>query len=121
MKLKKLQYDFSICKVKDYSKIDLHQNYFFTAKTEEESSLVCPTKYAPDNTIEREDDWKALRVEGTLDFSLIGVLAGISALLAENEIGIFVISTFHTDYILVKKENILKAAMVLEEAGYDIV
>ncbi len=120
MKLKTLTYDFSICKVNDYSKIDLNQDYCFTAKTEAENSLVCLTEHVPGNTIERDDDWKALRIEGVLDFSQIGVLAGISALLAENEIGIFVISTYNTDYILVKKENILKAATVLAKAGYDI-
>lgn len=121
MTLKRLHYNFSICKVNDYSKITLDQNYCFTAKTEEENSLVCLTEHVPDNTIERDDGWNALRIEGVLDFSLIGILAGISALLAENQIGIFVISTYHTDYILVKKENIRKASIVLEKAGYDIV
>lgn len=71
MKLKTLTYDFSICKVNDYSKIDLNQDYCFTAKTEAENSLVCLTEHVPDNTIERDDDWKALRIEGVLDFSLI--------------------------------------------------
>ena len=66
-----------------------------------------------DNTIEREDGWKAFRIEGILDFSLIGILSKISALLAENEIGIFAISTYNTDYILVKEENYTKAKKLL--------
>ena len=82
-------------------------------KTDEEKSLVCLTEDVPDNTIEREDGWKAFRIEGILDFSLIGILSQISALLAENEIGIFAISTYNTDYILVKEKNYLKAKELL--------
>ena len=55
------------------------------------------------------------------DFSLIGILSKLSAILAENNIGIFAISTFNTDYILVKAENFEKALKVLSDAGYDVV
>ena len=92
----------------------------YECKTDEESSLVCRTEDVPDNITDREDGWKAFRIEGVLDFSLIGILAKISALLAENEIGIFVVSTFNTDYILVKSENYAKALNALEKAGYGI-
>lgn len=121
MKLKTITHDFSICKVNDFSQVDIKQEYCFTAKTEEENSLVCPTENVPDNTLERDDGWRALRIEGVLDFSLVGILARISALLAENKIGIFVISTYNTDYILVKKEDSLKATKILAAAGYDMV
>ena len=56
-----------------------------------------------------------------LDFSLIGILSKISGILADNKIGIFAVSTYNTDYILVKKENFEKALRVLGEAGYEIV
>lgn len=121
MKIKTITYDFSICKVKDYSQIDLHLDYCFTAKTEEENSLVCLTENVPENAIERNDGWIALQIEGVLDFSLIGVLARISVLLAEHEIGIFVTSTYNTDYIFVKKEDCIKATETLAAAGYDMV
>ena len=120
MKIKVIKHDFTICKVKDYSKVNLHSEYCFIGKTDEESSLVCRTEDVPDNITDREDGWKAFRIEGVLDFSLIGILAKISALLAENEIGIFVVSTFNTDYILVKSENYAKALNALEKAGYGI-
>lgn len=120
MKIKAIKDDFTICKVKDYSKVNLHSEYCFIGKTDEENSLVCRTEDAPDNITDREDGWKAFRIEGVLDFSLIGILAKISALLAENEIGIFVVSTFNTDYILVKSENYTKALNALEKAGYGI-
>ena len=113
IKIKVINGDFSVCKVKDYSKVNLDAEFCFTGKTDEEKSLVCLTKDVPDNTIEREDGWKAFRVEGILDFSLIGILSKISALLAENEIGIFAISTYNTDYILVKEENYTKAKELL--------
>ena len=68
-----------------------------------------------------EDGWRAFRIQGVLDFSLIGILADISRILAENKIGIFAISTFNTDYILTKEENYQKALDVLSRAGYTIV
>jgi hypothetical protein len=63
----------------------------------------------PDNTIDRDDGWKAFRIVGVLDFSLIGILAKISRILATNEIGIFAVSTYNTDYILTKEENFNKS------------
>ena len=121
MKLKKIDYNFSVCKVSDYSKTDLNCEYCFAAKTDEENSLVCKTVDVPDNVIEREDGWKALKINGVLDFSLIGVIADVSAALAENNIGIFVVSTYNTDYVFVKEENYLKAQIALKNAGYDII
>lgn len=121
MEIKKIDYGFSVCKVKDFSKANLENEYCFIGKTDEENSLVCITENTPDNVTEREDDWKAFRIQGVLDFSLIGILAKISALLAENKIGIFAISTYNTDYILTKKDNYEKALEVLINAGYQVV
>ena len=58
--------------------------------------------------------------QGVLDFSLIGILSKISGVLADNKIGIFAVSTYNTDYILVKKENFDRAMQVLAEAGYEV-
>ena len=121
MEIKKLNFDFSVCKVNDFSKVNLDCEYCFIGKTDEEKSLVCITGEVPDNTTERDDGWKAFRIQGVLDFSLIGILSKISTILAENKIGIFSISTYNTDYILVKNENLKKALTVLAEAGYKIV
>ena len=111
--IKTIDADFSVCKVQDYSGVNLEADYCFTGKTKEEKSLVCQTKDVPDNTTEREDGWKAFYIEGILDFSLIGILSKIATLLAENGIGIFAISTYNTDYILVKEENYKKAMEIL--------
>ena len=120
MQLKVIDIEFSVCKVKDYSGIDLNLEYVFTGSTDEEKSLVCPVSLVPDNTTEREDGWRAFRIEGVLDFSLIGILAKISTCLADNGIGIFAISTFNTDYILTKTENFDRALKALTDAGYSI-
>ena len=121
MRIKKIDYDFSVCKVADYSLVDLTADYCFVSKTEEENSLVCITDNVPLNVIRREDGWKAFRVQGSLDFSLIGILSGISGILADNQTSIFVVSTFDTDYVLTKTENYQSALDILEAAGYEIV
>lgn len=111
---------FSVCKVADYSLVDRETMFCFTGRTDAERSLVCRTQDVPDNATAREDGWRAMRITGTLDFSLIGVLAGISAVLAENGIGIFVLSTYDTDYILTKQKTYARALKLLAQAGYQI-
>ena len=118
MKLIKLQYDFTLCKLNDYKNIDLNKSLYFLSKTQDEISLVCKTEDVPYNTTERDDGWKGFYIDGVLDFSLIGILSKISRILAENKIGIFAVSTYNTDYILVKKENYDNAIKALKEAGY---
>lgn len=121
MKLKKLDYALTVCKVASEYDIDLNKEFYFVGRTDEEYSLVCITENTPANTLEREDGWKGFRIQGMLDFSMIGILSKLSGILAQNKIGIFVVSTFNTDYILVKEENFDKAIKILSLAGYAIV
>ena len=121
MELKKINYPLTVCKVEDIDKIDLTQDFYFIGKTDEELSLVCITDNVPQETVEREDGWRGFRIQGVLDFSLIGILAKISGILAENKIGIFAVSTYQTDYILVKEENFERALKVLAEEGYLVI
>lgn len=118
MELKVIDYEFTVCKVLDYTQVSLESEFCFIGKTNEEKSLVCITEEVPDNALKCEHGWKAFRIQGVLDFSLIGILAAISSLLAENKIGIFVVSTYNTDYIFVKKQDFEQAQNVLSEAGY---
>lgn len=120
MKLKRIRPDFSVCQVEDYSLVNLTSEYCFIGKTAEEKSLVCLTSDVPANTIGRDDGWNAFRIEGVLDFSLVGILAGIAAILADHHIPIFAISTYNTDYILIKKENYSKGLDILRASGYTI-
>lgn len=121
MKILPLHEDFTVCKIKDISKVNFSETYCFIGKTDEELSLVCRTAAVPENTTECEDGWKGFRIQGTLDFSLIGILSTLSTLLAENQIGIFAVSTYNTDYIFIKKEQYLRALEILKNAGYIVI
>ena len=74
MEIKKINHDFSVCKVADYSLVNLNAEYCFIGKTDEEKSLVCITGDVPANVTQRDDGWKGFRIQGILDFSLIGIL-----------------------------------------------
>lgn len=121
MEIKIINQDFSVCKVKDYAFVNFNTEYCFIGKTDEEKSLVCITSDVPSNVTHRDDGWKGFRFQGILDFSLIGILSKIAALLAENSISIFAISTYNTDYVFIKEENFQKALDILKHSGYEIV
>ena len=108
---------FSICRVKDLTEVDFSVEFVFVGKTDEEISLVCLSDRVPKNVIFEEKNWRALRIEGMLDFSLTGILSFISGVLADKNIGIFAVSTYNTDYIFVKAENIENAVKALDEKG----
>ena len=97
--------------------MDINRPFVFTGSTDEEKSLVCPTPLVPAETLERSDGWRAFRIEGVLDFSLVGILARISDILARNNIGIFAVSTFNTDYILTKENDFERALQLLSISG----
>ena len=120
MKLQYLGGGFSVCTVEDFSLLDPAKPMCFTAATDEEYSLVCPAAQVPANVTAREDGWCALRIEGTLDFSLIGILAEISAVLAAAKIGIFAVSTYRTDYIFIKGTDFSAACEALAAAGHAV-
>lgn len=94
-------------------------DFYSLSKTADELSLVCPEHLAVKSE-KHSPDWKCLKVEGPLDFKLTGILAGITDVLAKERISVFVISTFDTDYILIKKQNLTNAVSALERAGYQI-
>ncbi len=121
MELKRIDHKLSVCKVTEVSNINMNADFYFIGKTDEELSLVCKTEDTPQNTIERDDGWKGFRIQGVLDFSLIGILSKLSGVLAEHKIGIFAVSTYNTDYFLVKEENYERALTVLASEGYTIV
>jgi len=93
---------------------------YFIAKTYEEISIVVPEEFEIDSD-EVEPDWRALEVVGPLGFSLTGILSNISAVLADRKISIFAISTFDTDYILVKSDKISEAITALRENNYQVI
>ncbi len=121
MELEKLPYRLTVCRVKDFSSADLGREFFFMARTDGETSLVCRTEDVPQETMRREDGWRGFRVAGVLDFSMTGVLARISGILAEAGISIFAVSTYDTDYVLVKEGSFGRAMQALESEGYTVI
>lgn len=121
MDIEVLKYDLTVCKVRETDDIDLKNGFCFVGVTGEEISLVCETEKTPADTIKREDGWKGLKIIGELDFSLVGILSGIASILADNGISIFAVSTFNTDYILIKKNNLAAALKALENGGCNII
>ncbi|MDR1186191.1 MAG: ACT domain-containing protein [Bifidobacteriaceae bacterium] len=92
----------------------------FLAITENEVSLVCPAAAVPRTALARDDDWSLMRVPGELDFRLVGVLAQLTATLAEANVPVFAVSTFDTDYLLVKTANLERAARALTDSGSSV-
>ncbi len=89
-------------------------------RTLDELSIVCRGEHVPDG-VRCEPGWRCLRVAGPLDFTLAGVLASLLAPLADAGIPVFVVSTFDTDYLLVKEDRLDAAVDVLQSAGHSVV
>ncbi len=118
--MEKIEGELTVCKLKATADIDLNHDFYFIGRTDAEISLVCKTKDTPDETLVRDDGWRAFRIQGTLDFSQIGILSKISSILAENKIGIFAISTYNTEYILVKENSFEAALLTLKKNEYNV-
>lgn len=120
LNLKILEGSFSIHRLSPNDAIpnQIYQNQFYSiTKTDEEISVVCASSIQLDSE-RSETGWSCIRVLGPLDFALTGILADISAVLAKAEISIFAISTFDTDYILIKSEKLQTAKKALQQAEY---
>jgi len=120
LELKQLNREFTVCKLHNLDQVDLNREFTFIAKTDDELSLVCETPYVPSASLNAEHGWKALKISGVLDFGLIGIIAQISGILASSDIPVFVISTFNTDYILIKEKHYDHALQLLGKNGYEL-
>lgn len=85
-------------------------------RTADELSLVCLESAVPQN-VQSEPGWRLFKIEGPLDFALTGILASVAQPLAESAVSLFAISTYDTDYVMVKEQDVEKAAHALENAG----
>ncbi len=122
MKLEFVGALFSVCKLAaDAPQPDWVRGDFVSiSRSDQELSIVADLDCVPDG-IEREDGWRCIRVAGKLDFGLVGVLAGLCGTLADAEISIFAVSTFDTDYLMIKDVDIADARKALVEAGFEFV
>jgi len=121
--IKLLKNKLSVCRLSNNELIPQWANesdFFSITKTLDELSIVCTQDKVP-SEIQCERDWMAFKVEGPLDFSLIGILSSISTILADEKISIFAISTYDTDYILVKDKEVDKAIEALSAERYQII
>lgn len=117
-----LQPQLAVCRLSPtapFPEWTLSSAFFNLTRTEEELSVVCEDSRVPEG-ITKEGGWRALKVEGPLDFALTGILAGIAGALARAEISIFAISTYDTDYILVRGSNLAAAVATLQNEGYQV-
>ncbi len=92
---------------------------FSVTRTAHELSVVCPEGFVPDE-VKCEKGWRVFKLEGPFEFSEVGILSAVAAPLAEAGVGIFVVSTFDTDYVLVKEERVDAAAGALYDWGYEV-
>ncbi|WP_018623552.1 ACT domain-containing protein [Kangiella aquimarina] len=120
-RLKLLDAQFDVHKLSSVMQLEDLQGNWFLSSTDEELSLVCEglnRELIKDSVQKSELNWRSIKVEGPLDFSMTGVIAGLSNELAKAEIPIFVVSTFETDYLLVKERNLAETLVVLKKSGY---
>jgi hypothetical protein len=97
----------------------LAASLYSITRTAEELSVVCPQTDVPEG-IKKDEGWRCLKVEGPLDFSATGILASLTMPLAKEEISVFAVSTYNTDYLLVKAQHLEKAVQVLAQNGHQI-
>ena len=113
---------FAICRLAANAEIPdwaLRGEFVSITRTRDELSIVCAQSNVPDET-QCERDWRALKVEGVMDLSLVGVLASLATPLANAGVAIFAISTFDTDYLLVKSAQLEDAIAALRDAGHRV-
>ncbi|MCX7714715.1 MAG: ACT domain-containing protein [Clostridia bacterium] len=123
MNLKLLENKYCVCRAEKDDALPLwaiSEDIFIIAKIEGELSVVCRKECVPEG-ITCEPDFRIIQIADSLDFSAIGIIADISAVLKKAQISIFLVSTYSTNYIMVKEEKIHRAVKYLRYAGYEFV
>lgn len=115
--LERLPQVFAVCKVVKTPLDCLEKPYCFYAHTADERSLVCPEADIPADVIACERGWQCYRVAGTLDFALIGILAQLTGALAAQGVSVFAVSTYDTDYLLVRMADAARAEAAWQASG----
>lgn len=98
----------------------LKSDFYWIGKTDEELSIVCESNLLS-NKNDSVGNWSIIKIAAKLDFSMMGVLAEISNALKDAGISIFALSTYNTDYIMLKTDQINKAKMALQTCGYEFI
>ena len=122
LRLRVLDGHMSVCRLRAGSEVPKWATtggFFSVTRTRDELSVVCPGEEVPEG-VRSEGGWRALGLEGPFEFSEVGVLASVAAPLAEAGVGIFAVSTFDTDYVLVKEEQLRSAVAALRGRGHEV-
>jgi hypothetical protein len=117
-----LQEVFAICRLEKHSPIPdwaLVRDFYSITRTQDELSIVCPQVNVPEG-IACDNGWRCLKVDGSLDFSLTGIIASLATTLARAEISIAAVSTYDTDYLMVKGKDLERTVLVLSQAGHEV-
>ncbi|HOK82277.1 MAG: ACT domain-containing protein [Clostridiales bacterium] len=120
MRIQVIEGKFAVCRLRTIERLDLKEDFLFLSKTDEEISLVCREEQVPYDCLACEKGWRAFRIEGQLDFEIVGLISRMTSLLADQNIGLFAVSTYLTDYTLVKAENLGRALETLKNNGYEV-
>jgi hypothetical protein len=113
---------FAVCRLRADEDIPgwaLSGSFCSLTRTPDELSIVCPQELVPEE-VEAVRGWKSLKVEGKLDFNLVGILSSLTSSLAEEGISIFTISTYDTDYLFVKEKDLDRGVAALGKAGHHV-
>lgn len=121
MEIKLIEQEFVISKVDTLDDINVHDEFCFICKTDEEISLICTTRYAPSKSLESQRGYRAIRFNRKLNFNEFGIVARITSLLALNEINVFTIGTYNMDYIFIKNAKLGKALDILKANNYSVI
>lgn len=117
MTLELLEKEYAVCRLKTQS---LPSGEFVSLTVSGgEISLVCEAELAPPDSI-AETSWRGMRISGVLDFSLIGILAGLTDVLAKAGVSVFAISTYDTDYLFIKSQNLQRSVQALTAQGHTV-
>lgn len=92
---------------------------FCVMRTSDELSVMCESKHVP-SSVKCERGWSCLKLKGPFSFATTGVLASVVAPLAKADVSIFAVSTYETDYVLVKEKQMAQAVLVLRAAGHTV-
>ncbi len=113
----------SVCRLEPDAKLPdwaVSGPLFSVTRTADELSVVCDESAVPED-VKHESGWRCLKLAGPFEFSLTGVLLSVLEPLAEVKVGIFAVSTFDTDYVLVKDEQLDFAVRALRARGHEII
>lgn len=122
LKLTVLNSLYGVCRLDPQTEVpswSMQGDFYTISRTHDELSVVCQSEWIP-STIKAERDWRIFKIEGPFTFTQIGILNAVTSVLAESGISLFAISTFDTDYILVKGKDLEDAIRALRQAKHSI-